>query len=147
MLLACEKAWNFMKSLLDNSWIWCKITTFLLDNYQKRLFFGLFYDLEDWDFILIFAPNPRGHSFFCHQKRWGSSLPVKNLDLTFGQLTISCQKAANQRGKEFLFDYRLYLRKCSWGRRNTRKKQIPLGAGKDVRIRTRKNRIIWGQHT
>lgn len=55
-------------------------------------------------------------------------------------------KAANQRGKEFLFDYRLYLRKCSWGRKNTRKKQIPLGAGKDVRIRTRKNRIIWGQH-
>ena len=70
----------------------------------------------------------------------------KNLDLTFGQLTISCQKAANQRGKEFLFDYRLYLRKCSWGRKITIKMQIPLGAGTGVQIRTRKNRIIWGQY-
>ena len=135
-----------MKSLLDNYCIWCKITTFLLDNYQKRLFFGLFYDLEVWDFILIFAPNPRGHSSICKPKTVRFIPTRLKLDLTFGQLTISCQKAANQRGKEFLFDYRLYLRKCSWGRKITIKMQIPLGAGTDVQIRTRKNRIIWGQY-
>lgn len=65
----------------------------------------------------------------------------RNKGSLFGLLAISClEKAANQRRKGFLSDYRLYLRKCSWGRK---KKQNPQGSGMTLKKEPRKCNNSW----
>ena len=97
----------------------------MLDNYQKRQFFGLFYDLEDWDFILTFASNLWGHFVICPQKRGGSSLPHK---IRFTIWSIGhklLEKGSQPKGKGILIRLSPILEKLFLG---TQKKQNPLGA-------------------
>ena len=118
-----------MKSLLDNYCIWCKITTFLLDNYQKRLFFGLFYDLEDWDFILIFAPNPRGHSSICQPKTVRFIPTRQKFGFNIWSIDHKLPKGSQPKGKGILIRLSPILEKMFLGTQNYYKNANSPGGG------------------
>ena len=127
--LTCEKACNSMKSLLDYSEFGTKLLQFCQKIIKNGNFLGFF---MIWRIGILYLPLHRtcgDTSLFVLKNGEVLPYPIK-LGSLFGLLAISCQKkAANQRGKGFLSDYRLYLRNCSWGR----KKSIhPWGRGRRI---------------